>query len=354
MKFYSSITLIFLIWLISILFISYLGYSKLPFSQFFNSQNFLQRFANWDGNHYLDIAEKGYKQNFQYAFFPFYPLLISLLAEITQDFLLSALIISWLSAFLGIQLLYKLMLFSFDKKMAEKIILAIILFPTSFYFLTAYSESLFFLLVVSAFYFLRTNRIFLASVMTVFASATRITGLALALALIIETQLTVGFNKKNWILLLSPLGFLIYCLYLYQHTSDPLYFLTAETHWQRQISIPFLSFWDTLRSLTTPGFIEKNFTSFLELIFAVFGLGLALRSFRFLPVSLSIYAFVSVLIPLLTSTLMSVPRFLLPVFPLFILTALIKNKYFNFGYQIISLMLLAIFTVLFINGYWLA
>ena len=45
-----------------------------------------------------------------------------------------------------------------DKKIAEKVILALLFFPTSFYFLTAYSEGLFFFLIVATFYFLRHNR----------------------------------------------------------------------------------------------------------------------------------------------------------------------------------------------------
>ncbi len=353
MKLSSSITLISLIWLISILLISYLGFSKLPHSDFFNG-DFIQRFANWDGEHYLKIAQFGYKEDLQYAFFPLYPLFIRVLNQVTQNYLISALLISVISSFFGIQILYKLIKLDFDKKLTEKVIYSIIFFPTSFYFLTAYSEGLFFFLTVASFYFLRTNKIFLAALLAALSSATRITGLALAVALIAEIYLTVGFNKKNWFVLLSPLGFLIYCVFLQNQTSDPFYFLSAEMHWQRQLSIPFVGLWDTLRSLTTPGFIQANFNSFLDLLFAIFGLGLALRSFRFLPISLSVYAFVSILIPLLTSTLMSIPRFLLPIFPIFILISLIKNKYWNFGYQIISLMLLAIFTVLFISGYWVA
>lgn len=353
MKLSSSITLISLIWLISILFISYLGFSKLPHSTFF-SGDFFQRFANWDGEHYLRIAQFGYKQDSQYAFFPLYPLSIRFLNQVTQNYLMAALLVSIISSFFGLQLLYKLIKLDFDKKLAEKTIYSIIFFPTSFYFLTAYSEGLFFFLTVSALYFLRTNKILLATLMVTLASATRITGLALVIALIAEIYLTAGFNKKNWFILLSPAGFLIYCFFLQSQTSDPFYFLTAEKYWQRQLSMPFVGFWDTLRSLTTPGFIQANFNSFLDLLFAIFGLGLALRSFRFLPVSLSLYAFASILIPLLTSTLMSIPRFLLPIFPIFILISLVKNKYWTFGYQIISLMLLSIFTVLFITGYWVA
>lgn len=353
MKLYSSISLIFLIWLISILFISFLGFVKLPHSDYF-SGDFFQSFSNWDGRHYIGIAQFGYINNTEYAFFPLYPLLIRLVSQITHDYLLSALLISFFSTFFGLHLLYKLISLDFDKKIAEKTVTFLLFFSTSFYLLAAYSEGLFFLLVVSTFYSLRTNRIFWAVIFASLVSAVRLPGLAVVVALILHVQLTSGINKKNWFLLFSPLGFFAYCLFLYNQTGDLLYFLEAEKNWQREISIPLFSFWDTVKNLMTPSFINANFISVLDLLFSIFGLGLTIRSFRFLPTVYSVYAAASMLIPLVTPTLSSMPRFLLPIFPLFVLIALTKNKYLILGYQMISLMILAVLTILFINGYWVA
>lgn len=353
MKLYPQITIIFIVYILSILFVSYFGFLTLPHSGKF-SNDFFSSFSNWDGRYYLSIAENGYLEDFQYAFFPLYPLLIKLLTIFTRDYLFSAVIISISASFLGFQILYKLVALDFDKKTAEKTVLALIFFPTSFYFLTAYSEGLFFLLAVTSLYFLRVNKLFPAIIFASLASATRITGLALVIAVLIEMQLTVGISRKNWYVLLAPLGFVIYCLFLYNQASDLFYFLTAEKHWQRQLSIPGFSFWDTIKSLTTPNFINSHFSPVLDLIFATLGLGLAIRSFRFLPISYSLFAILSVGLPLLTHTLSSIPRFLLPVFPIFILLGLIKNRYINLSYQVISLMILSIFTVLFINGYWVS
>lgn len=353
MKLYPSINTIFIVWLVCLLIISYLGFSTLPHSEKL-SNDFPGSFSNWDGGHFLAIAQKGYQENFQYAFFPFYPLVVKSLAQFTNSFLLSGVLISLLSFYFGIQFLYKLICKDFDKKIAQKAITALVFFPTSFYFLTAYSEGLFFLLVVLTFYFLRSNKLFLATIFASLASSTRLVGLAVVLALILEVQLTIGINKKNWFVLLAPLGFLIYAYVLYHQTGDPFYFLTAEKHWQRQLAVPIFGFWDTIKNITTGGFLASHVNPVLDLIFAIFGLGLAIRSFRFLPISYSVYAFVSIALPLFTPTLSSVPRFLLPIFPIFILLGLIKNNFFNQFYQVLSLMLLTIFTVLFINGFWVA
>ncbi|TSC85391.1 MAG: Uncharacterized protein G01um10147_1167 [Microgenomates group bacterium Gr01-1014_7] len=350
--FITTVTNLFIIWFISLIFISYFGFITLPHSGYFDN-NFVKSLANWDGGHFLGIAQYGYTEKFQYAFFPLYPILINILAKFTNNYLLSGLLISIISAFLGFHFLFKLISRSFDKKIAEKTVLVLLFFPTSFYFLTVYSEGLFFLLTILTFYFLEGRKYFWASIFAALASATRFAGVGLILALIVDVWLAAGINRKNWVIFLSPLGLLIYSSFLYRQIGDPFYFVTAELHWQRSLSIPGISFWDTIKSATY-GFLNINFNVLLDLLFAIFGLGFAIRSFRFLPIHWSIFGLVSIALPLFTPTLSSMPRFLLPVFPIFILIALLKNKYAFLGYQVISLMLLSLFTILFINGYWVS
>ncbi len=316
------------------------------------STDFLTNLGNWDGGHFLGIAKNGYSQNFQYAFFPLYPLLIRFLSLVTNNYLLSAILISGGSFFLGLHFLYGLVNKLFDKKIAEKTILALLFFPTSFFFLTAYSEGLFFLLAVLTFSFWQNKKFGWATIFAALASATRLVGIIVAISLIVEVLIT-GVNRKNWVVLLSPIGLVIYCVYLFHQTGDPFYFFTAEQHWQRALTIPGLSFWDSIKSLTSSG-VNIDFNVLLDLLFAIFGLGFAIRSFRFLPGFLSIYSLGTLLIPLLTTSLISMPRFILPVFPIFILLAQIKNEKINFFYQMISLMLLSAFTILFTNGYWVS
>lgn len=343
----------FISWITSILLVSFVGFSTLPHSQNF-SNDFFKSFSNWDGGHFLGIARNGYSEKFQYAFFPLYPLAIRVLSQITQNYLVSAILISVTSAFLGLRLLYKIVLIYFDKKIGERVILALLFFPTSFYFLMAYSEGLFFFLVTATFYFLAKRKLFLATIFASLSSATRLFGIAVVLGLLVEVIAVYGINRKNWFVLLAPSGFLIYCWYLLNLTGDPFYFAVSELHWQRNITIPVVSFWETIKSLTQTGFINSHFNAFLDLVFAIFGVGMVVRTFRFLPPSFSIYSLMSLLLPLFTPTLSSMPRFLLPIFPIFIVLAINKNRNLFLGYQLISLMLLSIFTVLFLNGYWVS
>lgn len=351
MKIYSNLTKIFIIWAVAVLIVSFYSFSTLPHSNKFE-YNFWQSFANWDGGHYLGIAKAGYSQSFQYAFFPLYPLTIKALTFVTGNYLLSAILISLVSTFLGLNILYKLVSLNFNKKIAEKVIITLLFFPTSFFLIIAYSEGLFFLLSIYAFYFLRQNKLFWATVAAALASATRLVGLAVVLGLFVEVWSIQKFSRKNWYLIFAPLGFLIYCVFVYLQTGDPFYFLTAENHWQRTLTTPGIGFWESLKILAGGNLTQINIL--FDLIFAIFGVGFAIRAFRFLPSSFAFYSLLSIGIPLLTPTLSSMPRFLLPVFPIFILMALIKNPYVQLIFQVLGILLLATFVGLFVNGYWVS
>ncbi|MDD5147155.1 MAG: mannosyltransferase family protein [Candidatus Daviesbacteria bacterium] len=346
MKLYPKVASIFIIWLISVLFITYFGFSTLPHSNKFE-YDFFGSFGNWDGGHFLGIAKAGYSQKFQYAFFPLYPLAIKILSLVTHNFLLAAVLISMVATFLGLNLLYKLVIEDFDKKIATETVLIFLFFPTSFFLLTAYSEGLFFFLAVLTFYLLRQKKLFWGVAAAALVSATRLAGLAVGAGLIAEVIATQGFNRKNWYIIFAPAGFVIYCIYLYLQTGDPFYFITAENHWQRTLAVPTAGFWQALTNVT-------SFNIFLDLIFAILGVGFAVRSLRFLPPSLAIYSLLSVGIPLFTATLSSMPRFLLPVFPIFILMALIKKPLISISLRVFSIMLLAEFSTLFITGYFVS
>lgn len=353
MKLYTKVSLYFLIWLISLLAIFFFAYSNFPQSGKF-SADFWQSLANWDGGHYLNIAERGYSEKFQFAFFPLYPLATALVAKFTNNFVLAGLLVSILSTYLAMNLLYQLVRADFGLKAAQNVVLIILTFPTAFFLITVYSESLFLVLVLASFYFLRRGNLILATIFATLASATRLAGLALVLALWIEVFNKEKINQKNWFTLLAPLGFLSYCLFLYSQTQNPFYFVEAQKDWLRQTVYPAISFWETIRHLSTSGFIQDNFNVFLDLLFATFGLGMVFRSFRFLPLSYSFYGLFSIILPLLTPTLSSMPRFLLPIFPIFILVHLWQNKYLIFAYQMISLLLLSAFAILFHRGYWIS
>ena len=140
---------LFLSWKLAILLVTFLGLSFLPStSQAGNiitdkgSINYWERWANWDGQQYLAIAQIGHV-GIKAAFFPLYPLLIRLLSLAGINNLWAGLILANTFAFLTILFLYKLANLDYSPATSEKIVMGLLIFPTSFFLGAVYSESLF-------------------------------------------------------------------------------------------------------------------------------------------------------------------------------------------------------------------
>lgn len=354
MKLYPNVIIIVCIWILAVILILFFGFSYFPHIGKLSSF-FWQNLGNWDGGHYLTIAEKGYTLNSDFVFFPFYPILIHWVSKLTGSYLISGILISLISIILAANIFYQIVLKEFGKSVAEKTLLALLFFPLSFHFITVYTESLFFLLAISSFLFFRSKRYFLATVFAALVSATRLSGLAVSLSLILATFLLEGINKKNWFVLVSPLGFILFCGYLYSRTGDPFYFISAEAnYWHGGLTLPGSALIFSFKQLLSPNFIINNFRNFLDFIFAVFGILTVWQVFKKLSLDYAIFAIFSLLLPLFSPTIVAIPRYLLTIFPIFIVLSFSRNKYFNLTYQIICLMLLPIYAIFFLNGYWVS
>ena len=116
--------------------------------------------------------------------------------------------------------------------------------PAAVYFGAPYSESLFLLLAVGAFYAARTGRWAWAGACAGLASATRSAGLLLLIPL---AMLWWGSRPRRprdaaW-LLLAPLGIAAYAAWLGLVEGDALRFLDVQEAWSRELAVP----------LTAPG-----------------------------------------------------------------------------------------------------
>jgi len=190
------------------------------------------QWANFDGVHYLTIAQKGYLDTgFIQAFFPLYPLGVRYLTAIWQNYLISGLLLSHVCFLAALVVFYKLLRLDYSPNISFKSLVFLICFPTSFYFAAFYSESLFLLLVLLSFWLMRQKRWLVSAICISLASATRLVGLFLIPALIWEfwqAEKSAIWRSKLKIvnLLIAPLGWLAYSLYLKQHFGD--FFLYAH------------------------------------------------------------------------------------------------------------------------------
>lgn len=331
--------------------------------------------ANFDGEHYLKIAEYGYGL-YQQAFFPLFPLLIKYLSPLFfSNTLLAALCIVHVSFLITLVLLYKLVKIDWNEKTARFTILFFVFFPTSFFLLSVYTESFFLALIVGSFYAARKKNWLIAALLGILATGTKFIGIFLLPALMIEwyisNKITVQqlLSKKFFLtrnalslffLCCIPLGLLSYMFYLYVSIGDPLAFIHTQSAFGANRT--------SGQIILLPQVVYRYIQIFLHvspqqytfwialseflLFFFAFGMLLFFRKrIRLSYLSFSLFA---ILVPVLSGTFSSIPRYILVAFPLFIILALLENIKLKIGIIVTSMVLLIVLTMLFIQGYFVA
>ncbi len=358
---------LFLVLLVALVFFPLAGKNFLG-GGYENYLNFPWLFAwgNFDGEHYLSIAQIGYR-GLEQAFFPVYPMLMRFLASLVDinqlNLVVAGLVISNLSFLVALFILYKLILLDYSEQVARLTIILIFIFPTSFYFGSLYNESFFLLLMVSSFYFLRQNNFFLSSVFGAISSATRIFGLILLPSYLIELwQQKIPIKKFFWIFII-PIGLLSYMVYQWMITGDPLAFyhlqkIVGEQHQGGLTLLPqvYLRY---IKMLTTTDFYNPIYsTILLEFVVGVVFFILPIYGFfQKIRLSYLIFALVSFLLPTIQGSFSSVPRYVLILFPSFLSLAIMMNR-FSLWLKILIFSSLIIWlgfeTMMFIRGYWVS
>ncbi len=116
----------------------------------------LYRWANFDGIHYLSIAEKGYTSEMR--FMPLFPVLISGVTAISHHYFWSAFLIVYGALAVAIVYMYKLFRLDYTQKQSLLLTAAILTLPTSFFFGMIYTESIFLMFSILALYFARKGK----------------------------------------------------------------------------------------------------------------------------------------------------------------------------------------------------
>lgn len=395
MKTFLKITGIFLIWRLFLFLIGAVADSFLIYDPSFpyadsilissDLPRWLYSWAGFDGVHYLTILKEGYlTTGLIQAFFPLYPLTGRLLTLITDNALISNLLLSNIS-FIGLLYFwYKFVLSEYSKKIAKYSTLALLLFPTSLFFGATYTESLFLLFVIATFWFVNKKNYWLVALFIFLASATRVTGILLLPAVIFEILFSNikwgdSFNKikkdltqkiKSWkkyikpilIVSLGAFGLFAYMAYLCKEFGDGLYFFHVQSEFgggvrqETLISYPQVLYRYIKILLTARPFDLKYFSYAQDLVASTLGLGVIIYSLKKVKLSYVIFSLLAFIVPTLTGTFSSMPRYILVCFPLFILLGdwSSKSKLFRIIWFSISSLLLIVNTVLFIQGYWVA
>lgn len=350
------------------------------------------------------------------AFFPLYPLGLRGLGWLGLPLIVAGALISLLAlalALYGIHRLTTLELVSIarrrpgasrtvssgprDAEVARLAVMVTAFAPMAFFLSAVYSEALYLALSVGLFYAARRGRFALVGALAALAGATRSTGIVLLLPALIfylygpredrspDRPLARGLSPRYRVrrdllwLALAPVGLLLYLGYLGLAGGDALAPFHAQDVWGRHFAGPYLGVWDGLQAafegarqllsmqqahayFATGG--ESPFVAaehnLLLLAFLVAALVATAGVLRRLPAAYGVYVIAALALPLsypvTAQPLMSLPRFLLVLFPLNIWFAqwLAERPRLRRPALACSGLLLAFFLAQFATWHWVA
>lgn len=296
--------------------------------------------ASWDAMWFLLVAQEGYDDAMRAAFFPLYPALVWL----GGGSLLAALAISLVAGWLALWLVGELAALELGEALRAPAVWALALFPTSLFLSAAYSESLFLALSAGAFLAARRERFWLMALLGAAAAATRSAGLLLVvpLALLIVLPQATPDPRTWWRpslrpqlawVALVPLGTLAYVGFLAVAGEDPAAPFDAQEVWFRAWAGPFGGLldgagatWQALGTLAGGTPDEAARRNLVDAAFALFALVATAGVLRRLHPAYGAWCLAALSLPLSypvePEPLMSLPRFVLVLFPLHLWLAL--------------------------------
>jgi Gpi18-like mannosyltransferase len=304
----------------------------------------LAPWVRWDAPHYLDLAVFGYRAvdagalvgpggyrsltpgdlPHYIVFFPLFPLLVGAATQLVRDPSIAAFAVSGIAlAFVG-PLMYRLVAIDEGRIVAKRSVWFLLIFPTAYFLYIGYSESLFLALALGSFLAARSDRWWLAGVLGALATLARLNGLVLVAALAVEAYLQWREGRVfrwRWVAIgLVPLGFVGYLgLNLAVYGDAGAFVEIQHTYWNKSLSPPWIGIGNLLASELPRAWIP-------ELAFIGLGVvGTIVAAVRFRP-SWTIWMAGNLLLFTSTSFVLSVPRYTLVLFPLFVWFALLSSS----------------------------
>lgn len=295
--------------------------SGLP-APLFSDQLWLDIWGCWDSKWYLDIAMYGYSADItseavlRINFFPLYPVLARILGHALIGPFVAGLVISNVSLLGSCYFLYKIARLDASKEESLLAVKYVFLFPTAFILNGFFTESLSLLLILMVMYHARTGKWHLVGIAGFFLALTKSLGVFMFIPAGLEylRQRQYNLKKLDWrclFLALLPAGLGVYMLYNHYLLGDFL----AFAHMQQ-------SAWGF--DLAAIGTVLLKSILFMDAgIIAI--LAIAGFTVLFLKKKLGFVYWVMVLLLIIIPTIggitASLPRYLLIIFPVYLLQA---------------------------------
>lgn len=380
------LTLIFFIWFLTLQLFVYVSTQRILLSPDKSYEGSIQKYdflmhgrfpenywQRYDANWYLTVIQNGYsfkeEERSNTVFFPLYPLLARLASFFTGgQSALAGISLSTLFALLSCWLLFLFAKKEYGEQTAWRSIFFFLAFPVSFFLISIYTESLFIFLSLAAFYCARSRRWLYATLCVALLTATRVTGLAILPALALEYTIQHGYTlramltKKTLLFLLMPLGFFLFLGYQWIAFGDPLLFLNGQNAWQRNASFSPLSIASKFQQyiyefslVADPQNSMPLATRWIDVTFFIlFILGIIL-TYTKTSAPLALFSTGLLAIPLLSGSLLSMARYMFVAFPIFIAAGkTFQRPQTLFAILFFSTLFLSLFSLMFVQFYWVA
>jgi hypothetical protein len=288
----------------------------------------------YDAGWFLHIAEHGYGDEPDApAFYPLYALLLRAGGDLLGGHpVLAGFVLALPLTLIAFALLHALSRRFVDEGDARRTVAYLAVFPTAFFLCALYSEALFLVFAVAAFLAAERRRFLAAGLLAGAAMLTRPLGFAVLAGLVLLALREPARRAPLVRLAAAPAVFALYPLLLVAEGRHPFAFLGAEAHWRHTSSAAILRGpYEALRAAWN-GAVDLaggydwvallNVTAFIALV--AFGC-LSVLGWRRLGAPYGVYCLISLALPLFAPAdpwpLVSIQRFVLALFPCFIVLA---------------------------------
>ncbi len=336
----------------------------------FTLETFLSNWCRWDANHYINIAQNGYRgavefcdtcreaalakglspdmmQNGQHlflVFFPLYPFLLSFFNLIFADIRIAGLILSTLAYAGGCVSMYRLVNLDYSEEVATNSVILLSLFPFSFFFGGIMTEGLFFLISSTMLYYIRKHDWTKVIILGCLVTMVRLQGVLLIIPAGLELLCIYrpwdmirnkDFSKLKELIIrglslcLMFAGVGVYLFINWRVEGYPFSFMIyQDSHWNNGACLPTKTLSYLFHyAFSTDYNLQTRFALWIpQALLVMFCVGLLIYGIKKLKLYQTGYAIAYVLLTFSVKWLISAGRYLTCCIPLFVILAIATER----------------------------
>jgi hypothetical protein len=348
------------------------------------SRLFVNPWFQWDTISYLGIAIMGYTPDASIAFMPLYPWLIRITSLLAWgNYLLAALILSTVFTLITLILMHELFTDYYSHEVAQWVVFVFVSFPTAFFLLAGYTESLFLALVLAFWIAARKRHWGWAALFAALATLARIQGVVLSVIALwmgvitlvdlpaataigqvrqvlrlfkdLRSRFLVTMDKSIWLAVVVPVLVSVAFRAWLQLAGFGTIPEALRRYWKLETVMPWEGFILFLQRLSTA---RWSYMDYIDLVLFIVILLSGLIALFQLDPAFSSYIWLTLAVFLMRGTpphlLASYSRYFLTLFPLFALPALSLNRYTRLLVVVLFFMFHVLLAWIFLLGSWVA